>query len=327
MAFHHISVMPEEVIDGLAIRPDGIYVDCTLGGAGHAHRIAERLSAAGRLIGIDQDEAAIEAARAHLADVSCRVDIVHDNFQNLDAILERTDAPRVDGVLFDLGVSSHQIDTAARGFSYMQDAPLDMRMNPEAKLSAYEVVNTYSEDDLDCIFHDYGEERWARRIAKFLVAARREKPIETTGELVDILCRAVPKAVRRAENGHPAKRVFQAIRIEVNDELGILAQSLRAAVHHLRPGGRLAVITFHSLEDRIAKQTLKELARGCICPPELPVCVCHHKPEIRLIGKPRQARQAELAANTRAKSAKLRIAEKLATAAAGKGGDADARES
>ena len=209
----------------------------------------------------------------------------------------------------------------------MQDAPLDMRMNPEAKLSAYEVVNTYSEDDLDRIFHDYGEERWARRIAKFLVAARREKPIETTGELVDILCRAVPKAVRRAENGHPAKRVFQAIRIEVNDELGILAQSLRAAVHHLRPGGRLAVITFHSLEDRIAKQTLKELARGCICPPELPVCVCHHKPEIRLIGKPRQARQAELAANTRAKSAKLRIAEKLATAAAGKGGDADARES
>ncbi|MBQ1622563.1 MAG: 16S rRNA (cytosine(1402)-N(4))-methyltransferase RsmH, partial [Selenomonas sp.] len=182
MAFHHISVMPEEVIDGLAIRPDGIYVDCTLGGAGHAHRIAERLSAAGRLIGIDQDEAAIEAARARLADVFCRVDIVHDNFQNLDAILERADAPRVDGVLFDLGVSSHQIDTAARGFSYMQDAPLDMRMNPEAKLSAYEVVNTYSEDDLDRIFHDYGEERWARRIAKFLVAARREKPIETTGE-------------------------------------------------------------------------------------------------------------------------------------------------
>ena len=311
MAFHHISVMPEEVIDGLAIRPDGIYVDCTLGGAGHAHRIAERLSAAGRLIGIDQDEAAIEAARARLADVPCRVDIVHDNFQNLDAILERADAPRVDGVLFDLGVSSHQIDTAARGFSYMQDAPLDMRMNPEAKLSAYEVVNTYSEDDLDRIFHDYGEERWARRIAKFLVAARREKPVETTGELVDILCRAVPKAVRRAENGHPAKRIFQAIRIEVNDELGILSEAFHAASDALKPGGRLVILTFHSLEDRIAKNALREMARGCICPPELPVCVCHHHPELKLLVKGTKATKDELAKNTRAKSAKLRVAEKL----------------
>ena len=311
MAFHHISVMPEEVIDGLAIRPDGIYVDCTLGGAGHAHRIAERLSAAGRLIGIDQDEAAIEAARARLAGVSCCVDIVHDNFQNIDAILERTDAPRVDGVLFDLGVSSHQIDTAARGFSYMQDAPLDMRMNPEAKLSAYEVVNTYSEDDLDRIFHDYGEERWARRIAKFLVAARREKPVETTGELVDILCRAVPKAVRRAENGHPAKRIFQAIRIEVNDELGILSEAFHAASDALKPGGRLVILTFHSLEDRIAKNALREMARGCICPPELPVCVCHHHPELKLLVKGTKATKDELAKNTRAKSAKLRVAEKL----------------
>jgi len=326
VAFHHISVMPEEVLAGLAVKPAGTYVDCTLGGAGHARRIAERLSQEGRLIGIDQDEEAIEAARARLADVSCRVDIVHDNFQNLDAILERAGAPLVDGVLFDLGVSSHQIDTAERGFSYMQDAPLDMRMDPEAKLSAYDVVNTYSEDDLDRIFHDYGEERWARRIAKFIASARRERPVEMTGELVDIICRAVPKAVRRAENGHPAKRVFQAIRIEVNDELGILAGALRAAVQHLRPGGRLAVITFHSLEDRIAKQTLKGLARGCICPPELPVCVCHHKPEVRLIGKPRQARQAELAANTRAKSAKLRIAEKLEPPADDEGGGADAGE-
>ena len=324
--FHHISVMLEETVKGLVTNKEGIYVDCTLGGAGHSHRIAELLSPEGRIIGIDQDEEAIAAAKERLKDVKCHVDIVHSNFSHLEEILEAQGAPLVDGVVFDLGVSSHQIDTAERGFSYMHDAPLDMRMDPEAKLSAYDVVNTYSEDDLDRIFHDYGEERWARRIAKFIASARRERPVETTGELVDIICRAVPKAVRRAENGHPAKRVFQAIRIEVNDELGILAGALRAAVQHLRPGGRLAVITFHSLEDRIAKQTLKEMARGCICPPELPVCVCHHKPEVRLIGKPRQARQAELAANMRAKSAKLRIAEKLEPPADDEGGGADAGE-
>ena len=312
--FHHVSVMPEEVLDGLAVKPDGVYVDCTLGGAGHSSRIASLLSAQGRLIGIDQDEEAIAAAKERLAGFSCKIDIVHDNFRHLDDILGRVEAPVVDGVLFDLGVSSHQLDTAERGFSYMQDAPLDMRMDETASFSAYDVVNTYSEDDLDRIFHDYGEERWARRIAKFIVDARREKPVETTGELVDIVCKAVPKAVRRAENGHPAKRVFQAIRIEVNDELGILEKAFRTAVHHLKPGGRIAIITFHSLEDRIAKQTLKEMARGCICPPELPVCVCHHRPEIRLLGKPKQATADELAHNSRSKSAKLRIAEKLDTA-------------
>ena len=236
---------------------------------------------------------------------------MHDNFRHLDDILGRVDAPVVDGVLFDLGVSSHQLDTAERGFSYMQDAPLDMRMDETAKFSAYDVVNTYSEDDLDRIFHDYGEERWARRIAKFIVDARKEKPVETTGELVDIVCKAVPKAVRRAENGHPAKRIFQAIRIEVNDELGILEGAFRAAAAHLAPGGRLVIITFHSLEDRIAKNTLRELARGCICPPELPVCVCHHHPEVKLLVKGRKAGKHELSENSRAKSAKLRVAEKL----------------
>jgi 16S rRNA (cytosine1402-N4)-methyltransferase len=309
--FHHISVMLEETVRGLVTDPAGTYVDCTLGGAGHAHRIAELLSPEGRIIGIDQDAAAIAAAQERLRDVACRVDIVHDNFRNLAAILQAQQAEQVTGIVFDLGVSSHQLDTAERGFSYMQDAPLDMRMNPEAAFSADDVVNTYSEEDLDRIFHDYGEERWGRRIAQFIVQARASQPIKTTGELVDIVCKAVPKAVRRAEHGHPAKRIFQAIRIEVNDELGILAEAFRTAVHHLQPGGRLAIITFHSLEDRIAKQTLKELARGCICPPELPVCVCHHHPEIKLLGKPRQAKAQELAHNSRSHSAKLRLAEKL----------------
>ena len=311
--FHHISVMLEETVKGLVTNKEGIYVDCTLGGAGHSHRIAELLSSKGRIIGIDQDEEAIEAAKERLKDVKCRVDIVHSNFSHLEEILEAQGAPLVDGVVFDLGVSSHQIDTAERGFSYMHDAPLDMRMDPEAKFSAYDVVNTYSEKELDRIFHDYGEERWGRRIAQYIVKERIKKPIERTGELVDIICKAVPKAVRQAANGHPAKRIFQAIRIEVNDELGILEKAFRTAVHHLKPGGRIAIITFHSLEDRIAKQTLKEMARGCICPPELPVCVCHHKPEIRLLGKPKQATADELAHNSRSKSAKLRIAEKLAT--------------
>ena len=311
MDFHHVSVMLEETVQGLVTDHDGTYVDCTLGGGGHSHRITELLSDKGRLIGIDQDEAAIKAATARLADAKCRVDIVHSNFRHLEKVLEEQGADQVDGVVFDLGVSSHQIDTAERGFSYMQDAPLDMRMDPEAAFSAYDVVNTYSEKDLDRIFHDYGEERWGRRIAQFIVKEREAKPIETTGELVDIICKAVPKAVRQAAGGHPAKRIFQAIRIEVNDELGILTEAFRTAVRHLKPGGRIAIITFHSLEDRIAKQTLKEMSRGCICPPELPVCVCHHQPEIRLLGKPRQASRGELEENSRSKSAKLRIAEKL----------------
>ena len=311
MDFHHVSVMLEEAVGGLVTDPAGTYVDCTLGGAGHSRRITELLAPEGRLIGLDQDEAAIAAARERLASAGCRVDIVHTNFRNLAGVLQELGVAEVTGVLFDLGVSSPQLDNPERGFSYMQDAPLDMRMNTEAGFSAYDVVNIYSEAELDRIFHDYGEERWGRRIAQFIVQARAEKEIKTTGELVDIISRAVPKAVRREMNGHPAKRIFQAIRIEVNDELGILAGAFRTAVKFLAPGGRLAIITFHSLEDRIAKQTLKELARGCICPPELPVCMCHHQPEIKLLGRPRTAGREELAANPRAKSAKLRIAEKI----------------
>ena len=311
MEFHHITVMLEETVRGLVTNKKGTYVDCTLGGGGHSHRIAELLEPAGRIIGIDQDEEAVEAASARLSNAACRVDIVHDNFRHLEQILHAEDADQVDGVVFDLGVSSHQIDTAERGFSYMHDAPLDMRMDPEAELSAYEVINTYSEQDLFRIFHDYGEERWAKRIAQFIVRERQTAPIRTTGGLVDVICKAIPKAVRQAAGGHPAKRVFQAVRIEVNDELGILETAFRTAVRHLKPGGRIAIITFHSLEDRIAKKTLRDMSRGCICPPELPVCVCHHRPEIRLLSKPVTAAPQEIERNSRSKSAKLRLAEKL----------------
>lgn len=311
MNFHHISVMPEETINGLVTDLSGTYVDCTLGGAGHSRRIADMLKPEGRLIGIDQDIAAINAARERLADCSCRIDIVQSNFKELEAILIQQNASQVDGVLFDLGVSSHQLDTAERGFSYMQDAPLDMRMNQDAELSAYDVINDYEEAELNRIFKEYGEERWSKRIAEFIVRARKDKPVETTGELVDIIKKAIPAAVRNGSVGHPAKRIFQAVRIEVNDELGILENAFRTAVRHLKPGGRIAIITFHSLEDRIAKTVLKEMARGCICPAKLPVCMCGHKPEIKLIGKASAASPEELENNSRSKSAKLRIAQKL----------------
>ena len=308
--FHHVSVLPEEALTALCIRPDGIYVDCTLGGAGHAGRIAAQLSPKGQLIGIDQDELAIAAAQERLAAVKCGVTLVRDNFRNLRAILEREGISSVDGILFDLGISSPQIDTAERGFSYMQDAPLDMRMDRCAARSARTVVNEYTAEALTEIFYTYGEERWAKRIAAFIVEERAQHPIETTGELVAVIDRAVPKAVR-AQGGHPAKRVFQAIRIEVNEELTILADAMKDAVNMLGTGGRLAVITFHSLEDRIVKKTLKQLAQGCICPPRTPVCICGHTPKVRLIGKARAASASECAANPRAKSAKLRVAEKI----------------
>lgn len=308
MEFHHASVMLEEVAKGLVTDPAGTYVDCTLGGAGHSGRIAELLAPEGRIVGIDQDAEAVAAASRRLEDAACQVDIVHDNFRHLENILAEKGIGEADGILFDLGVSSYQIDTAERGFSYLQDAPLDMRMDQGQSFSAYDVVNSYEERELARIFHAYGEERWSKRIAAFVVAAR---PLRTTGDLVDAICRAVPKAVRRAEGGHPAKRVFQAIRIEVNDELGILEHAFRTAAACLRPGGRMAIITFHSLEDRIAKRVLKELSRGCICPPGLPVCICHHHPELRILGKPVTASKEELSANSRAKSAKLRLAEKL----------------
>ncbi|MDD3114693.1 MAG: 16S rRNA (cytosine(1402)-N(4))-methyltransferase RsmH [Anaerovibrio sp.] len=311
MEFHHISVMPQETVSGLVTDRDGIYVDCTLGGAGHSRRIADMLTAEGHLIGIDQDVSAIAAAGERLQGCACRIDIVQSNFSRLADILQDLAVDQVDGVLFDLGVSSHQLDTSERGFSYMHDAPLDMRMDQQAGFSAHDVVNGYSADELNRIFKEYGEERWSRRIAEFIVEARREKPIETTGELVDIIKRAVPAAVRNAKGGHPAKRIFQAIRIEVNDELGILENAFRTAVSYLKPGGRIAVITFHSLEDRIAKNVLKEMSRGCICPPRLPVCTCGHKPEVKLLVKGNAASQDELEHNSRSKSAKLRIAEKL----------------
>ena len=310
MEFHHISVLMEETINNLVTNPDGIYVDCTLGGCGHSKRIIKQLSSKGRLIGIDQDPTAIAVAKERLADAVCKIDIVNDNFKNLSAVLQNLSVEKVDGILFDLGVSSYQLDTAERGFSYMQDAPLDMRMNPDEGLSAYDVVNKYEEENIEKLLKVYGEERWAKRIAQFIVEARREKPIETTGELVELIKKAIPSAVRKNAGGHPAKRTFQAIRIEVNNELGILETAFRSAVEHLTTGGRICIITFHSLEDRIAKQTLQELAKGCICPPRLPICVCNHKPEIKIIGKPIVATLEELDQNSRAKSAKLRTAEK-----------------
>ena len=311
MEFHHISVMADEVIKGLKIKPSGTYVDCTLGGAGHAARIAELLNSEGALLGIDQDEAAIEAAEQKLASYVCKVKIVRDNFKNLGKILAAENIDKVDGVLFDLGVSSPQIDDAERGFSYMHDAVLDMRMDQEAGLTAYDVVNEYSEKQLNEIFKTYGEERWAKRIAAFIAEYRKNSPIETTSQLVDIICRAVPAAVRRNSSGHPAKRIFQAIRIEVNSELSILEDAFKCAADQLNKNGRLAIITFHSLEDRIAKRTLKLMATGCICPPDIPVCVCGHKQQLRLCGRVIVPSVSEQDNNPRSKSAKLRIAEKI----------------
>lgn len=311
MEFEHVSVLPQEVIAGLNIKPDGTYVDCTLGGAGHASRIAEKLNENGHLIGIDQDDDAIEAASSRLKPYKCKIDIVHSNFKNLEQVLKDLQIEFVDGFLFDLGVSSYQLDEADRGFSYMHDAPLDMRMDKTGRFSAYDVVNGYDEEKLNYIFKTYGEERWSKRIAQFIVEYRRENPIETTGQLVDIIRRAIPAAVRKKAMGHPAKRIFQAIRIEVNNELGILEDTFRTAVSHLNCSGRIAVITFHSLEDRITKNVFKEMARGCICPPQLPVCVCHHKAQIKLCGKAIKPSNEEMEENSRSKSAKLRIAEKL----------------
>ena len=308
MEFKHKSVMLNEVIDALNIQPHGIYLDCTLGGGGHSLKIGESLSADGILIGIDRDEDAISAAREKLSSLRCRVEIVHGNFSELDKILDELQIDKIDGAIFDLGVSSHQIDTAARGFSYMNDAPLDMRMDRTKNFSAFDVINNYSEENLVKIFSEYGEERFSKRIAKNIIGARKNSPIETTGELVKIIEKAVPKI---SDGGHPAKRVFQAVRIEVNHELEILNGAVNSAVKRLNFGGRIAIITFHSLEDRIIKNTFKTLAQGCICPKNFPVCVCGHKAEIKILGKAKTATVEELNQNSRAKSAKLRIAEKI----------------
>lgn len=310
LEFHHISVLRDETIKALVTNPDGIYVDCTLGGSGHAKCVIEHLSEKGRFIGIDQDIEAIMVAKERLLGALCQIDIVQSNFKDLEKILNNLNITKIDGIMFDLGVSSHQIDVAERGFSYMHDAPLDMRMNKEAALSAYDVVNTYDEEDLARIIYEYGEDRWAKRIAQFIVEERKNKPIESTGEVVEIIKKAIPAAARK-EGGHPAKRTFQAIRIEVNNELGILENTFKTAVRYLNKGGRICVITFHSLEDRITKQTFQSLAKGCICPPRLPVCVCNHKPEIKVVGKPKTATSEELENNLRARSAKLRVAEKI----------------
>ena len=309
MEYTHKPVLLDECIEGLNIRPDGVYVDGTLGRAGHSREIAKRLTT-GRLICIDRDMAAIEAAQTRLADWMDKVTLIHSNFSEVGQVLEDAGISGVDGMLFDLGVSSPQLDDASRGFSYMQDAPLDMRMDVSAPLTAREVVNSWSFEELRRILQDYGEERYASKIAKTICQVRETTPIETTLQLVDVIKSAMPPAALR-EKQHPAKRSFQAIRIAVNGELDALPPMLASAVKVLNPGGRLAVITFHSLEDRIVKQTMKELATGCTCPPNFPVCVCGNRPKIRLVSrKPIISGEAELAENPRARSAKLRVAEK-----------------
>lgn len=309
MEFKHISVLFEETMQYLNIKPDGLYVDGTLGGGGHAYGILER-SANGRLVGIDQDREAIAAAKERLAPFAGRVVFVNRNFSGILEILRELHIDGIDGAVLDLGVSSYQLDNAGRGFSYMQDAKLDMRMNPDGEKSAYDVVNGYTKEELTRIFYEYGEENWAKRIAAFIVERRSVKPLETTGELVEVIKAAIPKKAR-VEGSHPAKRVFQAIRIEVNGELEILKQSVKDFASCLYPGGRLAVITFHSLEDRIVKREFNALATGCTCPKEFPVCVCGKQPVAKVVTKkPVLPTREELDRNPRAKSAKLRILEK-----------------
>ena len=308
--FHHVSVLLQPAVEALNVRPDGIYLDGTLGGAGHSSEIARRLRG-GLLIGVDRDPKALAAAGERLAPWADRVRLVHGNFRELDAILDRLGIPAVDGILLDLGVSSPQLDEAQRGFSYMADAPLDMRMDPSDTLTAYEIVNAWPQEELRRILFAYGEERYAPLIAAAIVRRREQAPIESTLELVDVIRSAMPQKALR-EKQHPAKRSFQAIRIAVNDELGAVDSVMQQAIRRLKPGGRLAVITFHSLEDRIVKNAMAEAVRGCICPPEFPVCVCGRKPSLKLVSrKPITADEAELAANPRARSAKLRAAEKL----------------
>ena len=308
--FHHVSVLLEECIEGLDIKPDGIYVDGTLGGAGHSSRIAAKLST-GRLIGIDRDPVALKAAGKRLEPWADRVTLVHSNFCEIASVLDDLGIEAVDGILLDLGVSSPQLDDGQRGFSYMADAPLDMRMNNEDVLTADTVVNTWSYEELKRILYDYGEERYAPQIAAHICRRRETAPIRTTLELVDVIRSAMPPAALR-EKQHPAKRTFQAIRIAVNDELGSVEKVMADAIPRLAPGGRLAVITFHSLEDRIVKTAMANASKGCTCPPSFPVCVCGKKPKVKLISrKPIVSGDEELERNPRARSAKLRICEKL----------------
>lgn len=315
--FQHTTVLLEEAVDGLAIKPDGIYVDCTLGGAGHSELIASRLGAGGRLIAFDQDDWALDNAQKRLAPYMDKVTLVRSNFRYLEQELRgcgvplKEGVPQVDGILFDLGVSSPQLDEAERGFSYNHDAPLDMRMDRESELTAYEIVNEWDERDIARILDRYGEEKFARNIARNIVKARVAAPLEKTGELAELIKTSIPAATRRT-GGHPAKRSFQALRIAVNDELGAEEEALEASVRCLAPGGRASVITFHSLEDRICKQIFAKYVEKCTCPPDFPLCVCGKAGVLKLINrKPIVPGERELEQNPRARSAKLRIAEKL----------------
>lgn len=311
MEFAHIPVMLNECLEGLNIKADGTYVDGTVGGAGHSIEIVKRLSENGRLICVDKDEDALKAAGERLAPYKDRVTFIHDDYKNLVNELDSIGVGKVDGILLDLGVSSYQLDNAERGFSYMKDAPLDMRMDRSQRISAHEVVNGYTESELERILFDYGEEKLARQIARNIVRARSEKPIETTLELAKIVEDTYP-AKTRWKFGHPAKRTFQAIRIEVNDELSSLGEAVTAMARRLEKGGRMAVITFHSLEDRIVKSAFKELSLACTCPPDFPVCVCGKVQEVELVNKkPITASEEELENNSRSQSAKLRVIEKL----------------
>lgn len=310
MEFAHKSVLLDETIKGLNIREGKIYLDGTLGGAGHSSEILKRLKGSGLLIGIDQDIEALEVAKERLTDYK-NVEFFNLNYINFEKALDELEIDKIDGVLLDIGVSSYQFDNPERGFSYRFDAPLDMRMDQDLEISAKDIVNTYSESEITRIIKDYGEEKWASRIAKFIVEERKKKDIETTFELVEIIKNAIPASARR--NGpHPAKRTFQALRIEVNRELDVLKDSIERFVHRLNPGGRIAIITFHSLEDRIVKNAFKYLEKDCICPPSSPICTCDKKKEIKILTrKPITASDEELKENKRSHSAKLRIAEKL----------------
>lgn len=310
MQFEHVPVLYNEVMEALNVQPDGIYVDGTVGGGGHSSGICERLSENGTLIAVDRDTAALEAAGARLAEYGCNKKFIHANYSETDVIAEAAGAG-VQGILLDLGVSSFQLDNAERGFSYMHDAPMDMRMNEDDIMTAYDVINGYSEKDLARIIKEYGEEKWASRIAQFIVRARAESPVRTTGELTDIIKAAIPARARRT-GPHPAKRTFQAIRIEVNDELGHLREAVQKLPDLLASGGRLAIITFHSLEDRIVKTEFEKRLDPCTCPKEFPVCVCGKVADVKKVTrKPVVPTEEELEVNPRARSAKLRVIEKL----------------
>ena len=310
MDFKHISVLLDETSDGLDIKPDGIYVDGTLGGGGHSYEILKRLSPKGRLIGIDQDGEALKAAGERLKEFENQITLVRSNYCEIDKVLKELNVEKVDGILLDIGVSSYQLDNLERGFSYKSDAPLDMRMDTRQELTAADVVNTYSENELFKIIKDYGEDKFAKNIAKHIVLARKEKPLETTKELSEVIKRAIPMKVQ-AKGGHPAKKTFQAIRIEVNQELTVLKESIDKMIDLLKPNGRICIITFHSLEDRIVKTKFRENENPCTCPPNFPVCVCGKKSKGKVITrKPIIPSEDEIEENKRAKSSKLRIFER-----------------